>query len=65
MALEDDEVVRAKPHLECGQLIGSLAVKMKKTQQIEIIKFFCTRTRGHRDRCGFVGADLLVLRRKL
>ncbi len=65
MALEDDDVARAQPHLECGIMLGSLAIKKKKNQQLEIIKFYCTRARGHRDRCAFVGTDLLVLKRKL
>ena len=63
--MEDRTVARAKPHLECGEFVGSLAIVLKETQKMEIIKFNCTRPKHHNDRCAFVGDTLLVLRKKL
>jgi hypothetical protein len=63
MAKDDKVISRRDQHLECSQLVGQLNVKLSDGS-LEFIGVYCTKPKGHRDGCEFVGVELVITRRR-
>lgn len=57
-------VDRRQSLLECGELIGHLALKIKETAEVQVVSIHCTQPKNHRDLCVFEGTELLIARRR-
>lgn len=56
-------VARRHPELECGAIVGHLAVKLDDAS-MEFIVLHCTKSKLHIDECQFIGVELVISRRR-
>jgi hypothetical protein len=56
--------LRRNSEAECGQPVGQISVLIHGIPDFQTISFYCNKTRLHTDECAFIGADLVVRRRR-
>lgn len=56
-------VARRRPDLECGAIVGHLAIKLDDGA-MEFVVLHCTKSKLHIDECQFIGVELVVSRRR-
>lgn len=61
--MAEPRVQRRASHLECGELVGRLNVKLSDGT-MQFIAIPCTKQKLHTDACEFVGVELVVSRRR-
>lgn len=59
------KILRRNSTAECGALVGHMALKIQGSpREFDIVNFYCTKPKQHRDACAFVGVELMVVRRR-
>lgn len=59
------DVQRRNPLLECGVPVGQLNIKIQGSiRPFETVSFYCNRPKLHSGECEFIGAELIVRRRR-
>lgn len=60
----DSDVLRRNAERECSTPVGQVSVKVRNLPGIQTISFYCNKPRLHTDECAFVGADVVIRKRR-
>lgn len=58
------DVLRRNAEHECGTPVGQVSIKIHAIPDFQTVSFYCNKSRLHTDECEFVGADIVVRKRK-